>query len=137
MLRHNSRIFFQIFDLHNIFDNFDQKKVPKRFVFLFFFLAKYHIFAFFNQNFQRILTKKVIFGHFLKQTAFLAKFGIKNGFYDSFPFSKCLLYIHYSNSWKVTALDMSKKKKKNKLGWHPLNNETGNYIYISNTSASY
>ena len=40
------------------------------------------------------------------KTVFLVKFDIKNESYDSFPFQK--MCTHYSNSLKVTALDVSK-----------------------------
>ena len=46
-----------------------------------FFLACNNIF----------FTKKVVFCHFLKKSAFLVNFDIKNGFSDSFPLQKCIL----------------------------------------------
>ena len=68
----------------------------------------------------------MIFCHFLKKSEILVKFDIKNGFSDSFPFQKYILYIHHSynrklqrakffhNFWvytrlKLTALDMFQK----------------------------
>ena len=39
----------------------------------------------------QILLKMLIFCYFLKKSAFVVKFDIKNGFSDSFPFQKCIL----------------------------------------------
>ena len=57
------------------------------------------------------MTKKVgVFGHFLKQSAFLVKFDIKMDSLTHFHSRNVYFYIHYNNSLQVTALDMFQKK---------------------------
>ena len=57
-----------------------------------------------------MLTKKVFFCHFLKKTAFLIKFDIKNGFSDSFPFQKCILL--YTLQWQFKSYSTRHVSKK-------------------------
>ena len=110
--------FGQSFQKYCLIQKFEKKNVPR-------VVSKHDfqaILAFLTQNnffslSQKFWTKKSgFFCHFLKKSTFLVKFNIKNGFSNSIPFQKYYFYIHYSNSLKVTALNMFKKN----LGSHPL-----------------
>ena len=41
-----------------------------------------------------------------EKLAFLVKYDIKNGYYDSFLFKKMYTFINYNKSLKVTAFDI-------------------------------
>ena len=47
------------------------------------------------------IVKNMLFCYFLKKSAFLVKFDIKNGFSDSFPFQKCTFKYFTVIVWKL------------------------------------